>query len=86
MHASYYILYILGEVARRKNIDLTLSSFQDIWDLYQGSVSIIEEIISKEKKVAGQEYTHSTFFRSNKSKKYFEELEDAELKRLMNIN
>lgn len=86
MHASYYILYILGEVARRKNIDLTLSNFQDIWDLYQGSVSIIEEIISKEKKVAGQEYTHSTFFRSNKSKKYFEELEDAELKRLMNIN
>jgi len=86
IHASYYILYVMGEVAIRKNIDLTYANFQRIWDLYQDAVNIIEKTISKEQKVAGPKYTHSTFFRSNKSKKYFEELEDTELEELLNIS
>lgn len=86
IHASYYILYVMGEVARRKNIDLTYANFQKIWDLYQDSINIIEKTISKEQKVAGQKYIHSTFFRSNKSKKYFEDLEETELEELLNIS
>lgn len=83
IHASYYILYIMGEVARRKKIELTYENFSEIWQLYSESVNIIEKTISKEQSVSGQKYTHSTFFRSNKSKKYFEELEETELEELL---
>jgi hypothetical protein len=86
IHASYYILYVMGEIARRKSIDLTYTNFQKIWNLYQDSIKILEKIISKEKKVAGQKYIHSTFFRSNKSKKYFEDLEEAELAELLSMS
>ena len=86
IHASYYILYVMGELARRKKIDLKYSNFQQIWDLYQDAVTVIETTIAKEQKAIGQKYTHSAFFRSNKSKKYFEDLEEAELIDLLNLN
>lgn len=86
IYASYYVLYIMGEIARRKNIDLVYANFQKIWDLYQDSINIIEEIIHKEQEISGQRYVHSAFFKSNKSKKYFEELEETELVELLNIS
>jgi AIPR protein len=78
IHASYYILYIMGELARRKDIALNYSKFQEILNLYNYAVSIIEIIISKEKTAVSKKYTHSAFFRSNKIKKYFEDLEETE--------
>ncbi len=75
INASYYVLYVIGELARRRKIDLDYANLQEIWGFYQDAVNVIEATICKEKKVTGQKYTHSTFFRSNKSKKYFEELE-----------
>lgn len=86
IHASYYILYVMGELARRKKINLDFINFQQIWELYQYAVSIIETTITKEQKAIGQKYTHSTFFRSNKSKKYFEDLEESELSELLTLN
>lgn len=86
IHASYYILYVMGELARRNVIELKYANFQKIWDLYPGAVNIIETTISKEREAVGQKYTHSTFFRSNKSKKYFEDLEEAELINLLNLS
>ncbi len=86
IHASYYILYVVGELARRKKIGLSYANFQDILSLYQDAVNIIETTISKEQESIGQKYTHSVFFRSNKSKKYFEDLEEAELVELLNLN
>lgn len=86
IHASYYILYVMGELARRKKIGLDYANFDKIWSLYQDAVSVIETTINKERQSIGQKYTHSTFFRSNKSKKYFEDLEEAELTELLNLN
>jgi hypothetical protein len=78
-YASYYILYIIGELARRKSIDLVFSNVEKIWTLYSSALIIIEETINKEKKAVGSKYSHSVFFRSNKSKKYFESLDDEEI-------
>ena len=73
----------MGEIARLKKIDLSYNNFQEIWNLYCDAINIVEKIISKEQKVAGQKYNHPTFFRGNKSKKYFEELEESELSELL---
>ena len=86
IHASYYILYVMGELARRNKIELKYSNFQEIWNLYSDAVNVIETTIAKERKAVGQKYTHSTFFRSNKSKKYFEDLEETELIELLNLS
>ncbi|PSB26853.1 AIPR family protein [Stenomitos frigidus] len=86
LHASYYILYVIGELARRNKIELKYSNFQEIWSLYSDSVSVIEATIAKERSEVGQKYNHSTFFRSNKSKKYFEDLEEVELLKLLSLS
>jgi hypothetical protein len=86
IHASYYILYVMGELARRNSIELKYDNLQNIWSLYPDAVNVIETTISKEQKAVGQKYTHSTFFRSNKSKKYFEDLEEVELIDLLNLS
>ncbi|MEO1296729.1 MAG: AIPR family protein [Cyanobacteria bacterium J06636_16] len=83
IHASYYILYIMGELARRKSISLTFSNYDEIWDLYPDALSVIERTIQRERDSIGQKYSHSIFFRSNKSKKYFEDLEEDELLQLL---
>lgn len=84
IHASYYILYILGELARREELELIYSNLEDIWSLYPNAKSVIEAAIFQEREKAGNSYSHSVFFRSNKSKKYFEDLEDPELDELLN--
>lgn len=83
IHASYYILYIIGELARRNSIVLTFSNLEKIWALYSDSIIVIEKTIEKERKLLGRKYSHSIFFRSNKSKKYFEDLNDLELQDLL---
>jgi hypothetical protein len=76
----------MGELARRNSIELKYDNLQNIWSLYPDAVNVIETTISKEQKAVGQKYTHSTFFRSNKSKKYFEDLEEVELIDLLNLS
>lgn len=85
IHASYYILYIMGELARHQGISLEIAKFDLIWNLYQNAVKTIEAVISKERKTARSKYNHSTFFRSNKTKKYFEDLEKDELEELLKL-
>ena len=79
IHASYYILYVLGELARKLSIDLQYEKIEAIWELYSKAVEAIERTISKEKGLLGNQYSHAVFFRSNRSKKYFEDLEETEL-------
>lgn len=88
IHASYYILYVLGELARKLSIDLQYENIDAIWDLYPKAVEAIERTISKEKELLAKQYSHTVyshavFFRSNKSKKYFEDLEETELGELL---
>jgi|LakMenEpi03Aug12_release.lakeMendotaPanAssembly.Ray.scaffolds.fasta_scaffold183045_1 hypothetical protein len=85
IHASYYILYIMGELARHQGISLELAKLDLIWNLYPNAVKTIEAVISKERRTAGSKYNHSTFFRSNKTKKYFEDLEEDELNELLKL-
>jgi cAMP phosphodiesterase len=73
----------MGEVARRKSVELNSRNTERIFSLYTNALNIIEKTIEKEKNTTGTKYSHSTFFRSNKSKKYFEDLEEDELSELL---
>ncbi|MDJ0659392.1 MAG: AIPR family protein [Crocosphaera sp.] len=78
LYASYYILHIIGELAQQQAIDLTLSNIEKIWQLYKKAIEYLEKIIEKEKKQSQNKYAHASFFRSNKPKKYFEEIMEKE--------
>ncbi len=43
-------------------------------ELYPKAIEYLEKIIEKEKKQSENKYSHASFFRSNKPKKYFEEI------------
>lgn len=76
LFASYYILYIMGELAKQKSIDLTFDNLSNIWLLYPKAVEIVKELIGSEKRLLEghkDTYSHATYFVSNKPKKYFEE-------------
>ncbi|PZU99279.1 MAG: hypothetical protein DCE90_01830 [Pseudanabaena sp.] len=86
LYASYYVLFIIGELARQKNVNFIYDNLQEIWNLYKDAVNILEKTIAKEKEISGQKYSHSTFFRSNKIKKYVEDTADNNLLDMLNLN
>jgi hypothetical protein len=76
LFASYYILYIMGELAKQESIDLTFDNLSNIWSLYPKAIGIVRGLIDSEKKLLEghkDTYSHATYFVSNKPKKYFEE-------------
>jgi hypothetical protein len=70
LHSSYYLLYVISELADRRNIPKTQSSVVKLMELYDESVEIIKEAIKKEKESLGikEKYIHGVFFKSNKPK------------------
>ena len=77
LYASYYILYILGELAERRSIELIPNILDKIWSMYPEAIEIVRKFIRDEKTyLSGHKdsYTHAKFFVSSKPKKYFEEL------------
>jgi AIPR protein len=84
--ASYYILHIIGELARKNGIDLNYANIQIIWNLYDDAIKVIESMIYKEQNTMGRKYDHSSFFRSNRSKKYFEDLDSSELDSILSVD
>jgi len=73
LYASYYILYILGELAKAKGIALSFDNFPEIWNLYPEAIQIIRTLIKTEKESSNEPYTHASFFVSTKPKKIFED-------------
>lgn len=88
LYASYYILYILGELASRQGISLeNKNSTDEIWDLYDLAVKLINVIVNKERKrleSTGELFEYAPFFKTNRPKKYFEDtIDNGELDKLI---
>jgi len=83
IYSSYYVLYIVGELARVSSIELDYKNVDSIWALYPKAILLIEKSIQQEKSIKGKQYSHANFFRSNKSKKYLEGLDEAEIDRIL---
>ena len=79
LYCSYHILHIIGELARHFSIQLVHDNLENIWNLYSQSIEIVEKIIQKERGIDPEKYSHSNFFRSKKSQKYFENFDRKEL-------
>ena len=76
LYSSYYVLYIIGELAKRDEIDLDYDNFPKLWALYPESLKTVRDMVRIEKKsLIGHKdtYTHASYFASNKPKKNFED-------------
>jgi len=73
LYASYYILYIIGELARRKAIPISPDNFTEIWGLYPEAIQTVRKLIKFERENTRESYTHASFFVSTKPKKIFED-------------
>ncbi|MCX6583473.1 MAG: AIPR family protein [Candidatus Aminicenantes bacterium] len=70
-HASYYILYLLAELAKAKSIEINYDNIDLIWELYSEGLDIIERAIKEEQKSSKSQkeiYNHRIFFKSNTPK------------------
>ncbi|MCB9436218.1 MAG: AIPR family protein [Anaerolineales bacterium] len=70
--ASYHILYIIGEIATKKNLEFRLSNLSAFQMLYDQAVELVRKLISIEKS-SDDKYNHTKFFKSIKPKRLFEE-------------
>jgi len=76
LHSSYYILYILSEMAEQRELALNYSNLETIWKLYPKAIEIIKQMIDEEQISLAEhkdKYNHASFFKSNKPKKLFED-------------
>lgn len=76
IYSSYYIVYIIGQLAKKEKIELELKNLTEIEALYPKAVKIIRSLIKVEQeslKGHKDKYTHALFFKGNKPKKHFEQ-------------
>jgi len=78
LYASYYILYIFGELADQLNIEHTLDNKNTIYLMYSLAKEIVSQLIEKERKEVKEKYEDASFFKSNKPKKHFESILDSD--------
>ena len=77
LHASYYILYLLGQLAISKNIPRNADDADKICGLYADAVRLIRQAIEQEQKGldgSKEKYGHRVFFKGNRPKKHLEAL------------
>lgn len=80
-YASYYILYVLSELAEIRCIDRIYENREEIFSMYDEAINLIKSAVRAEKeklKDYRESYSHRTFFKSKKPILYlqnsFEEL------------
>jgi hypothetical protein len=76
-HASYYILYLLAQLAKAKSIEITYDNIDLIWNLYSEALNIIEETIKEEQKSSKSQkeiYNHRIFFKSSNPKMHIHKI------------
>jgi hypothetical protein len=71
LYASHYILYLIGELAATKKIELCYQNKDKLTQLYDEAALIISEIVKRESALPGN-YNHSSFFNQVKLKKEIE--------------
>lgn len=77
LHATYYVLYLLHELAVKNKVEISLDHLDEIWGFYDKALNLIKECIKLEKeKLKGfkERYNHRMFFKGNKPKKYLDDL------------
>lgn len=62
LYSSYYILYILGELARKQSIELILSNISRIQDLYSLALGILEKVIERERSLKHKDWSSDIAF------------------------
>ncbi len=76
IYASYYLIYIIGQLAKQVNLELELNNLSELEKLYPKAVEIVQMLIKTEQenlKGHKDKYTHALFFKSTKPKKLFEQ-------------
>ena len=76
LHASYYVLYIIGELAQKSSIEFSYNQIDNIWMLYPDAITNVRKAVEDGQRELGKKYSHGPFFKSEKTKKYFEHLKD----------
>ena len=74
LYASYYILYIISEIAVLLDIDFEATEYETLWTLYPQAITILGILVQMEKGQAKDLYNDAAFFKQNKPQKHFEEM------------
>ena len=77
LHATYYIMYVLSELAEIKAIPKDYSNYSSIIAIYDEAVSLVRRSINVEKdSLEGykENYSHRMFFKGNRPKLHLEDL------------
>lgn len=75
IYSSYYIVYIIGQLAKQQKTEFELKNLTEFENLYPKAVEIVRELIKTERenlKGHKDKYSHALFFKSTKPKKQFE--------------
>ena len=85
LYASYYILYILYEIADFLEIEISIVNLETIWKKYPKAIAITEELIKIEKKIIGPDiYSDAAFFKYSNPKKHLKKLfENKEIEKFL---
>lgn len=77
LYASFYILFVIGELCDENSTELKIENFDKIEHLYATAIDSIEQVVEigrKKSLEANRSFAYNTFFKSNNPKIYFEEL------------
>lgn len=85
LYASYYILYILYEIADFLEIEIDIANLERIWEKYPKAIAITEELIKMEKEIIGSDiYSDAAFFKYSNPKKHLKKLfENNEIEKFL---
>ncbi|MBD1836942.1 AIPR family protein [Coleofasciculus sp. FACHB-501] len=75
LYSSYYILYIIANLAQKSSISLEFSKIDEIWELYPQVIEILKKVIEIEQRNLGHKdkFSYAAFFNTDKPKKIFEQ-------------
>ncbi len=71
-HASYYLLYAIGECAKKRGVELKVENINTLNSLYDDAFNILIKAAESEKEKK-QSYDHRSFFISARPRFYLEE-------------
>lgn len=73
LHANYYIMYTIAELANAKNIELVPRNKFKLIDMYDKANDIVSRAAgNKERNSSESRYTHRVFFNGNEPKRYID--------------
>jgi len=81
LYSSYWILYVLHELAIYKNIDLILDNTEEICKLYEIASQIIKDVWkedTKNEKDPARRFAYESFFKKSKPMKYLDILFESD--------